>query len=149
MKSIARHWLPAALAMFLPGVVLAQGWTQTHAPTGNWQALAMSADGSKLVAAVYGGGIYTSTNFGGTWVSNSAPVTNWSGVASSADGGALAAVFYGGICTSQDGGATWNPNKAPHYYWAARGLYRGDPPCRVIRRPNAVFTGSLGVDSCR
>ena len=73
--------------MFLPGVVLAQGWTQTHAPTGNWQALAMSADGSKLVAAVYGGGIYTSTNFGGTWVSNSAPVTNWSGVASSADWG--------------------------------------------------------------
>src|SRR5207302_1219957 len=86
-----------ALATFFPGVVLGQGWTQTPAPTKNWQALAMSADGSKLVAAVYNGRIYTSTNFGGSWNSNNAPALSWDAVASSADGTRMAAAYIGGI----------------------------------------------------
>ena len=44
------------------GIILpasAQTWTQTSAPGTNWIAIASSADGTKLVAAVYGAGIYT------------------------------------------------------------------------------------------
>jgi hypothetical protein len=40
----------------------------------------MSADGSKLVAAIYNGGIYTSTNFGTIWTSNNAPILIWGAV---------------------------------------------------------------------
>src|SRR5271166_1576831 len=43
----------------------AQNWTQTKAPTNVWQAIAASADGTKLVALVggvpYAKAIYTST----------------------------------------------------------------------------------------
>ncbi len=76
----------------------------------------MSADGSRLVAAVQNGLIYVSTNAGSNWTGTSAPVTNWSFIASSADGNRLAALANAGgpgggaICwifTSGDGGATW------------------------------------------
>ncbi len=85
----------------------------------------MSADGSKLVAATIGGGIYTSTNFGNTWISSSAPLINWFGVASSADGTRMAAAAStlggseGGIYTSTDGGATWNPSAVASLNWVS------------------------------
>lgn len=117
MKCPAGYLRLAVLAIFCPGVILAQSWTQTSAPTKTWQALAMSADGSKLVAAVNSGGIYTSTDFGATWISNNAPVVTWDAVTSSADGTRMAAAYLGGIYTSTNGGATWNPSAVPSYYW--------------------------------
>src|SRR5262249_17833926 len=51
----------------------------------NWQAIASSADGSKLVATVYGGQIYTSTDSGLTWTPRDSS-REWYSVASSADG---------------------------------------------------------------
>lgn len=98
---------------------LARGhtWTAlTNAPNRQWHAVASSADGSKLVAVVYGGGIYTSTNSGATWLSNSVPSENWYSVASSADGTRLAAVTFGSgaqIWNSTNSGATWNLTGAP------------------------------------
>ena len=41
MKFSAGHFRLAALALFCPGAILAQGWTLTPAPTKNWRALAM------------------------------------------------------------------------------------------------------------
>jgi hypothetical protein len=55
-----------------------------------WSAVASSADGTKLVATVKGGGSYTSANSGATWPS-SLGSANWSSVASSADGTKLVA----------------------------------------------------------
>src|SRR5437879_3642701 len=99
---------------------LAQTWTQTSAPITNWSAIASSADGSKFVAAVSGGGVYTSTNSGDTWTPTSAPTTNWQSVASSADGGRLIAVVNGGgIFTSPDAGATWTMANVPNANWYA------------------------------
>ena len=63
-----------------------QDWVLTSAPSTNWSCVASSADGSKLVAAVDGGLIYTSTNSGGTWVPTTAPSNAWASVACSADG---------------------------------------------------------------
>src|SRR5436190_795884 len=80
-----------------------QTWTQTSAPITNWSGVASSADGSRLVAAVSGGRIYTSTDSGAGWTATGAPSTNWSAVASSADGTKLVAVVNGGgIHTSPD-----------------------------------------------
>jgi len=89
----------------------AQIWTLTSAPTNAWSSVASSADGSKLVAAVNGGGIYTSTNSGATWTLTSAGNAGWTGVASSADGTELAAVSWGDdpkIHISTNSGAAWN-----------------------------------------
>ena len=56
----------------------------------NWVAAASSADGTKLVAAVDGGRIYTSTDSGATWISQESDRA-WYAVASSADGTKLVA----------------------------------------------------------
>jgi len=78
----------------------------------NWSSVASSADGTKLVAGVYDGQIYTSTNSGATWTPRA---TNkaWKSVASSSDGTKLVAVVFNGqIHTSTDSGATWTPRDA-------------------------------------
>jgi hypothetical protein len=84
-------------------------WISNDAPSLNWSSIACSADGLKLVASAFGGGLYSSTNGGINWVSNIAPVTNWTAVASSADGNKFFAAAEnaqysatsGGIWTSQ------------------------------------------------
>jgi len=74
-----------------------------------WQSVASSADGSKLVAVVFGGQIYTSTDSGTTWTPRDS-VRNWHSVTSSADGSKLVAVAYlDQIYTSTDSGVTWTP----------------------------------------
>ena len=92
----------------------------TNAPNKTWWSVASSADGTKLVAAAYGSGIYTSTNSGLTWISNNAPARNWYSVASSADGKKLVAVINvlstsgaGGIYSSTNGGDSWWLTTAP------------------------------------
>jgi hypothetical protein len=104
----------------------AQTWTQTSAPNGNWNSIASSADGSKLVAVAYPGLIYTSTNSGIDWTPTSAPFLRWASVASSADGAKLVAVgfwensFPNAICTSTDFGVTWvQQTNAPNVGWNA------------------------------
>ena len=88
-------------------------WTQTSAPGEAWTSIACSADGSKL-AAVSGGGIYTSTNSGANWIQTSAPTEAWHSIASSADGMKLAAVVNGGgIYTSTNSGVKWTRTSAP------------------------------------
>jgi hypothetical protein len=73
----------------------------------DWNSVASSADGSKLVAAVSGGQIYTSTDSGVMWTAHESN-RNWISVASSADGSKLVAVVSGGqIYTSTDSGLTW------------------------------------------
>jgi hypothetical protein len=102
-------------------------WNATTAFNGNWQAVAPSADGTRLVGAVYLTGIYTSTNSGSTWNKRSAPPLNWQAVASSADGSKLIAstgALYGSygpgpIYTSADSGSTWISNNAPLQHWAS------------------------------
>jgi hypothetical protein len=109
---------------------LAQVWTQTSAPRTNWSCVASSADGSRLVATVSGGLIYTSTNSGSTWTATSAPAMNWSSAASSFDGRTLVAASgypyfpEGQIWVSTNSGTTWWMANAPiHTY------YSGDWSC--------------------
>ena len=82
-------------------------WTARTSSNQIWNTIASSADGSKLVAAVYGGQIYTSTDSGASWTARESHRA-WISVASSADGNKLVAVAnLGQIYTSTDGGVSW------------------------------------------
>jgi hypothetical protein len=133
------HWLFLALSADASVVVAADNygyiytstnsgadWIQTSAPLGNWQGIASSADGKRLVAVDQGfgpgwlgntgnaGPIYISTNAGLTWTSNNMPSQIWIAVASSADGRMLAAAAYdtgsgAPIYISTNSGESWTP----------------------------------------
>lgn len=77
-------------------------WSPISEPR-HWASVACSADGTRVVAAVNGGGIYTSTDAGATWIQSDAPPASWTSVASSADGSKLvaAADYDGSIYTAQ------------------------------------------------
>jgi hypothetical protein len=84
--------------------------------TRNWRSVASSSDGSKLVAVVNNGFIYTSTDSGVNWTArmidtNRSWVSVASSSASSSDGTKLVAAVggltNGNIYTSTDSGVTW------------------------------------------
>jgi photosystem II stability/assembly factor-like uncharacterized protein len=110
-------------------------WTVSinDSPYATWSSFAVSADGSKLVAATTmrtgepAGRIYTSADLGATWITNltlTLAVTDYfhahfPSVASSADGTKLvAAVPYGTIYTSTNSGTTWISNNVPNANWS-------------------------------
>lgn len=123
MKVIRKIFLTSVLTC-VSLTISAQTWTQTSAPITNWQSIALSADGTKMVAAAgdyFGvGPIYLSTNSGVSWMQSSAPITNWLHVCSSADGSKLVGVgrriFY-----STNSGLNWYVASAPIpvEYWSS------------------------------
>ena len=103
-------------------------WLSNNVPTVTyWGPVAMSADGTKMVAAAGGNGhppgfIYVSTNWGVTWNATSAPTNVWAGLASSADGTKLTAVagassYRSFIYTSTNSGMKWKQASAPSNFW--------------------------------
>ncbi len=73
-----------------------QNWALTSAPIEAWSAVACSADGTRIVATISGGGIYTSADSGTNWNPTSAPSNNWSSVGCSTFGATIVAVINGG-----------------------------------------------------
>jgi hypothetical protein len=116
--SHAWAWTPPAAS---------QLWFPSGAPGGAflWSSVACSSDGNKLVAVdsgseVGGGGIWVSSDGGGSWEQTSAPSNSWMGVASSSDGTKLVAVaLMAGIYVSADSGATWTQTSAVDTSWSA------------------------------
>ncbi len=88
---------------------LGNSWTKEAADMkwGGCPHIAVSADGTRLVAAVTSGQIFTSNDSGLTWSAH-ATSQQWESVAISADGLKMAAGVYGGqVYVSEDSGATW------------------------------------------
>jgi photosystem II stability/assembly factor-like uncharacterized protein len=82
-------------------------WQAALLPSNNWNAVASSADGTKLMAFAFNGPIYRSTNSGASWNTNNL-VEYWRSVTCSADGTkAVAAAYPGQIYTSTNSGANW------------------------------------------
>ena|SRR5579884_184042 len=83
-------------------------WTARSFSSQNWQGVACSSDGTKIVGVASGAAqIWVSANSGVSWT-NAGPTTSWSAVACSADGAKMVAtVNTGNIYTSGDGGLTW------------------------------------------
>ncbi|HYA78990.1 MAG TPA: hypothetical protein VED19_00610 [Candidatus Nitrosopolaris sp.] len=106
-------------------------WTSKSVPNGFWTAVASSADGSKLVAAMttnlasYAFQIYVSRDSGITWNPTAAPSLTWVSLASSADGTKLVATAYvtaytsAAIYTSADSGTNWMLRSASAYHWTS------------------------------
>lgn len=77
--------------------------------TKEWSSIAMSDDGSKMVASAYGEKIWISTDTGDIWEeATSSPSENWLDVAISSDGSKILAAGDS-LYTSSDGGTTWVP----------------------------------------
>jgi hypothetical protein len=118
----------------------------TSAPLLEWESVASSADGTKLVAGSGSGqssGVYTSTNSGVSWI----PTTNAiyaQGVASSADGTKLAAVIYGGpIYLSTNSGATWTQTtNAPSAAWNSIALSADGTKLAAVATGAGVYTSA-------
>jgi photosystem II stability/assembly factor-like uncharacterized protein len=111
-----------------------------------WSAVASSGDGSHLAAAVNGGTIYVSANFGTTWIPTDAPVTNWSALTMSADGRQLvAAVSDGPLYTSSDSGATWNASSVPAANWSAVASSANGAELVAVIDGGAIYTRQSSV----
>ena len=81
------------LFLALPGRLPAQTWTATNI-FNNWTSLAMTADGGKIAADSFLGGIYTSTDGGTNWLEVAAPdPLHWSVLAAATNGGNLVAAL--------------------------------------------------------
>lgn len=107
-------------------------WTQRGTSQG-WSTVASSADGTKLVAAVSGGYLYTSLDSGATWTQR-ASSRNWISVASSGDGTSLvAAVANGYVYTSSDSGATWIQRAAVRNWNSVASSLDGTKLAAVVR----------------
>lgn len=130
----------------------AQGWLLTTAPTNlDWDSVAASADGQRIVASAGGepGWVYTSTNAGLTWVTNDLPDLGWTGVASSADGSKLvAAAVFGGIYVSTNFGGSWAPTQAPiTNWWAVSSSADGSKLAAIVGGQSGFFEGSILIST--
>lgn len=115
-----RSLLTGCLVLFAAiNPVFSQTWIPTT-QTGDWYAIAASADGSRLVVAG-SSGIYTSVDFGVNWTQQTnAPALVWFSVASSANGEKLAAGSESGpIYTSTNGGVSWVATSSPDTFWTS------------------------------
>lgn len=86
-------------------------WTErSGAGSRAWEDIASSEDGAKAVAAVSGGYIYTTTDYGATWTERTGSGSRfWKSVASSSDGtNLLASVFNGYLYYSSNSGSSWS-----------------------------------------
>lgn len=126
------------------------GWT-SHVSIGarDWRSVAMSIDGRKIVAAVYNGYIYTSTDYGNTWaVHNSDGAHLWHSLASSADGTKLAVADFGTgyIYTSSDSGNTWKAQTGAgsHKWISVTMSLDGKKLAAVDNTPGYIYTSSDG-----
>ena len=91
----------------------------SDAPALQWNFMASSADGVKLVAVPGGGYIYLSQSSGDSWYDTGTTNTYWVSVASSTNGVKLvAAASIGGIYTNS-GGSDWIQTSAPSTNWTA------------------------------
>ncbi len=109
----------------------------------DWYAVASSADGTKLVAAVLNGQIFTSTDSGVTWVPREAN-RYWTAVASSSDGTRLvAAADAGQIYTSSDAGVTWTPRDTNRYWTAVASASDGIKLVAVVDAESAIVGGQI------
>ena len=128
------------LATSLLGNAAGAYWTARDTNR-TWLTVASSDDGIKLVAGVFNGNLYTSTDSGATWIPRDS-VRKWQSVASSADGVKLVAVVSAGqIYTSVDSGGTWTARETNRSWYAVASSSDGT---KLVALDNAsrIFTST-------
>jgi hypothetical protein len=113
----------------------------------DWESVASSGDGAKLVAVVQGGQIYTSADSGVNWaVSANSPTLMWNSVASSTDGTKLVAGVMGGqIYTSTDSGVSWTACESVRVWQSVASSGDGTKLVAVVYDQNGelIYTHSI------
>jgi photosystem II stability/assembly factor-like uncharacterized protein len=128
-------------------------WKLASAPTNDWESVACSADGTKLIAVglppPFRGDtelIYRSADSGATWTQTSAPAGAWTCLAASADGSRVVAAgstlsgTNSAIYRSSDAGATWNQTSAPINNWGS--IASSADGVNLVAAASLAFTGS-------
>ena len=89
----------------------------TAAGSREWQSVASSSNGQVIIASVYGGNVWKSTNGGTSWTQLSNIAGTRMRLAISSNGSVLAAADYKGLFkVSSDGGATWDSDSTNRYW---------------------------------
>ena len=124
--------------------MIAAIWT-ARGPFRSWQAVASSADGSKLGAVIFDGQIYTSADAGVNWLPRDS-VRKWMGVASSADGSKLVAVVQAGqIYTSTDSGLSWTARESNRNWSGVASSADGSKLVAVVQGGQIYTSTDSGV----
>lgn len=106
------------VAIFSPSTTFASlNWTETQ-PGGNatysWSLSAISQNGQKIIVGHQDGGLYLSSNAGGSWtqILTEFPSDVWYTASMSADGQVIMAGTYGQrVHISTDGGVNWSETR--------------------------------------
>ncbi len=106
----------------------------------SWSSVASSSDGTKLVAAVFGGQIYTSVDSGATWTARESSRL-WNRLASSSDGTELVAVTSSQIYTSTDSGATWTARESNRSWLSVASSSTGTKLVTVVQN-GQIYTST-------
>ena len=132
-----------------------ESWT-TNSPQLNWNAVASSSDGVKLVAGVFGGNIWISVNSGDNWSELPAgplyPTINqdWISITSSSDGSKIAAAVGGTggyIWISNNSGMTWQQKASNRNWQSITSSTDGTQLAAVIGGPPTGGNIWISVDS--
>ena len=116
-------------------------WVRREPGNQNWAAMAMSADGKRIVLAALGGNLMTSSDAGVTWATDGA-LRNWVAVASSGDGTNLVAAVQDGLLyTSNDGGKTWTSRESVRR-WSTVASSNDGQNLVAAARGGQIFTSS-------
>ena len=84
-----------------------------------WSSIVCSSDGNIMIASVFSGNIFRSTNKGASWIQASSPVKPWTCLAISSSGRDCVGVCDNGfgIFISNDYGITWKDSGAKDSMW--------------------------------
>lgn len=105
----------------------------------NYSALASSLDGRTVVAAVSGGSIYVSSDYGSSWAVRDTSRA-WSEVAISADGSTMAAsVFNGSIFVSTNFGENWTSTSSGNAAWAGLAVSSDGNKLAAVAQSSALY----------
>ncbi len=115
----------------------------------NWGTASMSPDGMKIIAGVFGGRLYLSTNGGRSW-SETQPVGNvsveWNSSAISSDGTKIiVGMDPGRLYISTNGGSNWaetQPRGAGDYSWTT--ISMSSDGARIIAGYQSTISPNLG-----
>lgn len=122
---------------------------RTGAGSKNWNSIAVSADGSDIVAVAANSNIYTSSDTGATWIEQTGSGSRkWRAVAMSEDGTKIAAAVYGGyIYFSTDSGVTWTEQTGGgSRNWNALTLSDDGSKIAAAVYGGYVYTGTYELD---
>jgi len=119
-------------------------WT-ARASNQNWNCVGSSSDGTKLVAGVWGGWLYNSTDSGENWTAHNS--SNWAAVASSADGTKwVAAASAGWLYTSVNSGSSWTARESSRLWSGVASSSDGIKLVAVVSNGQIYTSTDSGVN---